>query len=305
MYKAEWLKGFVAVANFGSFSKAARQADLSTMALSKQVAALENLLKEPLFERSTRKIRLTELGREFLPKAQIILKQHQDLAEWVDGRQQSPAGVLRILAQESEILGMTITPWLGEFCRLYPDIKLEIDVSEKLVDIEKESFDIYWGMSEYLGRQFPGLRRRTIFNSVFGIYASPEYLAFYGKPKNIADLANHKMISYLYNQPNNMLIINVPNYKGTGLPAIEMSAPIKTVQGMLELAEQGLGLVNGAPDIPKYRQSITEGRIVPVLEDYWFRDLDAFVYYHQSKIEQPKVRVFIDFIMAKKDEWLL
>lgn len=303
MFKMELLKGFVAVATHSSFSKAAREADISPMAVSKQVAALEQQLKEPLFERSTRKVRLTELGLLFLPRAQKIINQQLDLSEWIDSRQQSPTGTLRVLAQESEILGMSVTPWVSQFCKKYPNIELEIDVSERLVEIDKEPFDIYWGMSEYLGRFSPGLKRRSIFKGSYGIYASPDYLNKYGTPKTISDLDQHRLISYLHNQPNNMLVVDIPDYVGQGLPFIEMNAPIKTVQGILELAEQGLGIINCVSVIPTYRESIKAGRIVPILQEFWLKDLESFIYFHQSKIDQPKVRAFIDFFLEKKDTW--
>ncbi|WP_051208413.1 LysR family transcriptional regulator [Saccharospirillum impatiens] len=298
MLKTEWLVSFRAVAGEGSFTRAAQQRQLSTMALSKHIAALERSLGESLFERTTRRVRLTEFGSDFLARAEQVLREQDNLAEWVSGRNKEPAGCLRVVGMEQP-LQATIIPFLAEFRRAYPNIDVEVDAVNALLDPTRHSFDVVWGVGRYLGDRFPGLVRRRLKRLITGIYASPEYLAQFGVPLHPADLAAHRVVPQLHDEPNDFLVVRGGAVEDGGFPHTRMEAPVRTSTGHLELCLQGLGLINASPDMPAVSQAVNAGRLVPVLESYWYDGLDSYYYIHQVRLRQPKVEAFTEFFMAR------
>ncbi len=304
MYKTETLQAFVSVADFQSFTGAANKHQQTPMAMSKQVSQLELTLGEALFIRTTRKVRLTEFGQAFYQRAADILQHHQALDDWVKSQDEQVSGNLTICAQHGDIYIETIFPWLDDFCHRYPDINLAFDVNESVIDIHQNQYDVYWGVADYLGQQFTGLKKRFLWRSQYGIYAAPSYLAKYGTPQSIAELADHKVVGYLHNKPNNVLVYKDPN-DNSDKPynVIELKSNVQSVAGLAELAVSGHGLINAAADQSKIKQYLKEGALLPVLENYWSNNTDVFIYYHQSKVQQKKIRAFIDFFIEKRNQW--
>jgi LysR family transcriptional activator of dmlA len=298
------LLAFVLVAKHSSFTLAAKAQRQTPMAMSKQVTQLENRLQEPLFERSTRKISLTEFGEEFLLRAQKILDQHDSLAHWLEARRGEFVGTLKVLAQDAQTYDETIFPWLAPFNRQYPDIKLVFEVKESLIDINHDAYDIYWGVSDYLGINHPGLKRRSLCKGRLGIFAAPSYLNTFGPPQTPDELQNHRIISHPKAQPANALAVNTKaNSSQQEMECMILEAPIKTVAGQSKLAVQGLGLINALEDNHDIKAYLANGELVPVLEQYWHNCAELYLYYQQVKLEQPKVRAFIDFFLANKKDW--
>jgi len=303
-FKTETLLAFVAVAKQQSFTGAAQIRNQTPMAMSKQIQNLEAQLKEPLFERSTRKVKLTQFGNEFLIQTNSILSQHEQLTNWLESRKGSISGKLKVVAQAPEIFQYTIFPWLAEFHQCYPDIELEFDIHDKAIDINQQCFDIYWGVSQYLGERHPGLKSRFLWESKYGIFASPSYLKRFGTPLTPADLTKHRVIGYLHNQPDNALVVNKEANQTPEQVNVELlAAPIKTVSGQIDLAVQGLGLINAADDHWGIKEHIENNRLVAVLPEYWWTSAQAFLYYQNVKSTQPKIRAFIDFFLTKQKLW--
>ncbi len=304
MFKTETLTAFVQVAKYGSFTAAANAQGQTPMALSKQVSQLESRLTEALFERSTRKVSLTEFGESFLQRAQQILAQHDSLDSWLEARKGKVAGTLKIVTQSVQTYDETVFLWLAEFHQLYPDIELEFDVQENMIDINNDAHDIYWGVSDYLGQQHPGLKCRSMWKADYGIFASPAYLDKYGTPDIPDDLQKHRMIGHPHAQPGNLLVVNkTPNSKQTEMEYQLLPSPIKSVASHSDLAVQGLGLINALVDNLDIKTYLASGQLVPVLQDYWYQNVEVYIYYQQVKFEQPKVRAFIDFFLSKRGEW--
>ena len=113
-------------------------------------------------------------------------------------------------------------------------------------------------------------------------------------------LAEHQVIGYLYNQPSNVLVLQ--DHTGEPIYATPQ-CQIKTVAGLVELAEAGLGLINAPADAEHIKRAMQQGTLAPVLQDYWWEDAEVYAYYHPSTPVQAKVRVFLDFFFAKREEW--
>lgn len=298
MLKTEWLQSFSDVAAAGSFTAAARQRQLSTMALSKHIAALESELGEALFERTTRRIRLTEFGSTFLARAGQVLREQEHLADWVAGRHSEPSGCIRVVGMEQP-LQATVIPFLAGFRRAFPKIDVEVDAVNELLDPTRHSFDVAWGVGQYLGDRFPGLVRRRLTRVINGIFASPEYLAQFGTPRHPQDLKDHRVVPQLHDEPNDFLIVSGGANDDGGIPHTRLRAPVRTSTGHLELCLQGLGLINAPPDLPQIDRAVQSGRLVPVLEAYWYDALDNYYYIHQVRVRQPKVEAFTDYFVAR------
>jgi LysR family transcriptional regulator, transcriptional activator for dmlA len=304
MFKTETLVAFRLVAKHRSFTLAANAQGQTPMAMSKQVSQLENRLGEALFERSTRNIKLTQFGEAFLHRVNKILEQHDSLALWLDSRQEKYSGTLKIVAQDVQIYDETIFPWIAEFHRLYPDIELVFEVQEQVIDINHDAYDIYWGVADYLGAKHPSLKRRSLWRSKLGIFAAPSYLTKYGTPSTPEDLHHHHMIGHPHQQPSNALVVNkTVNSNQQEMDCVLVKAPVKTVSGQANFAVQGLGLINALIDNHDIKTYLAEQQLVPVLEQYWYSCVEIYIYYHQVKLEQPKVRAFIDFFLAQRAHW--
>jgi len=304
MFKTETLIAFTLVAKHRSFTIAANVQNQTPMAMSKQVSQLELRLGEALFERSTRKIKLTQFGEEFLLLAQNILNQHDSLEQWLESRKGELSGSLRIVAQDDQIYDETIFPWLAEFHHMYPDIELIFEVQENVINIDKDPADIYWGIADYLGLKYPSLKRRSLWKSKLGIFASPDYLKKFGTPYSPDELKNHHMIGHPHQQPNNALVVNtIENSKQQEMEYVLLKAPVKTVSGQAQFAVQGIGLINALFDNHDIKDYLATKQLIPVLEQYWYSSVEIYIYYHYVKIEQPKVRAFIDFFLSKRKHW--
>jgi DNA-binding transcriptional LysR family regulator len=304
MFKTETLLAFVQVAKHGSFTGAAAAQGQTPMALSKQVSSLEKQLAEPLFERTTRKVKLTEFGQAFLLKAQAILGQHQALSGWLESRQGKVAGRLTLVTQGGQTYDETVFPYLAEFHQLYPELELVFDVKEQLIDIGQHQYDIYWGIGEYLGDNHPSLKRRALWQAPFGIFAAPAYLEKYGTPQTPQQLTHHRMIDHLQADKNGILVVNELADQPDGpMQYQQLSAPVQTVTSHTALAIAGLGLINALADNYDIKAAVEQGTLVPVLKPYWFSSVEIFIYYQQVKVEQPKVRAFIDFFLDKRVLW--
>lgn len=303
MFKVDALAVFISVADCQSFTDAANLHMQTPMAISKKVSALERELGEALFIRTTRKVKLSEFGDVFYEKAQTILNEHQALSEWLQHREDKVIGHLSVVAQHGDTYEETVYPWLNEFCQQYPELTISLDIQEGIIDLREHDYDIYWGVSDYLGEKFPGLVKRAFWQSVYGIFASPDYLKKYGVPKSPQDFGGHQVIGYLHNKPNNVLVYQDIENSVAGYSYVELDSRVQVVTNLTSLAEAGLGLINASADQKEITRALSKGTLVPVLEPYWAQSARAFVYYQQSKQQQKKVRAFIDFFYDKKIHW--
>lgn len=283
-------------------SRVAEAEAKTVMAISKVIGRLEAELNQALFIRTRRQLVLTEFGIGFKKKAEDFLEHYEELKDWGERHESTVRGELRVVCQSNEVITETIVPWLAEFCEQYPELGIAIDVKESLIDVIDDDFDVFWAVGPYLGQRYPGLKRRTLWSSPYGIYASPAYLKKIGTPETLADLEAHNVIGYLHNQPSNVLVAKGEN----GQPHyVTPHSQIKTVAGHIELAEAGLGLINAPATTQAIRDLVDDGHLCPVLEEYWWEGAEVYAYYHPSRPVQSKVRAFLDFFVAKREEWAL
>ena len=287
-----------AVARHGSFTRAASAAGLSTPALSQTVRALESQLGVRLFNRTTRRVALTEAGVQFLANIQPALAQIEAAFDALDASRDEPAGTLRINLPRvaSELLVM---PHLAEFMARYPQIKLELALDDGFADMVGEGFDAGIRLGESVA---PGMVAVPIGGPIrIVVVASPGYFQRHAPPVTPDDLAAHDCLCYRFATGG----VYRWEFARPGDPRrvfdvlTEGRFVTNDLRTMVSAAEQGAGLLHVIEDY--VRAPLDEGRLVRVLEP-WCPSFPGFYLYMAGRAQlPPKLRVFIDFLREKRE----
>ena len=180
---------FALIMETGSFARAAERAGLPKSTLSRRLTALEAKLGERLLTRSTRRLSITEFGERILEHAKRLLEETEAATDIAQHRQATPRGVLRV-SMPPDFVELDLTRLLLQYAAAYPEVRLELDLSPRRVDLLAERFDIAIRAASRLPDD-NALVARQLCQMHNGLYASPAYLARYGKPTTPADLTSH------------------------------------------------------------------------------------------------------------------
>jgi DNA-binding transcriptional LysR family regulator len=281
---------FAAVARAGSFSAAAHKLDMSTTAVSRHVADLERMLGVTLLHRTTRHVSPTEVGARYLPRAEAILGEIEQLNAEISAIDPTPRGKLKITAPPA-VGNEVIAPLVLDFVEAYPEIELEIDLTERLVDLVAEGFDaaIRAGpleSSSMIAHQIVEMR--------YLICASPSYLGRRGLPEQPDDISDHDCIYWRVAARGGAWSF-VKDGERVSVP-IRARLLISNFAAQREAALRGLGLA--ILPLLSIREDLETGRLVPVLPDYEVDRGALNLVRPPTPFEPPKLRVFIDFITA-------
>ena len=286
MDKLGALRAFVQAAETRSFVEAGRQLGLSASAIGKAIARLEEGLAIRLFHRNTRGMALTEEGAAYLDRGRKILSDLDDAEAGLRAGATSPSGMLRV---SLPIVGMLLMPAISSFMTAYPDIRLDIDFTERLVDVIEEGFDVVirtgeGGDSRLMSRRIGGFRH--------AIVASPAYLARRGTPVLPADLTAHACLLHRY--PNTGKFERWPiEIDGIAVdPPLAVRASASTIEPLVDMAEAGFGIAC-LPDFAVSR-AVETGTLTTVLDRYVGTRGVFKALWPSSRHVAPKVRVFVD-----------
>jgi DNA-binding transcriptional LysR family regulator len=183
---------FYTVAESGSFTKAGDVLGLSQSAVSRQIGALERELRAPLFHRHTRGLILTEQGELLWRAAREMTQRLERTRSQLSETREHPSGELKVTATRG-LGGHWLTPRLAEFLDLYPDIRVELILTDEELDLSMREADIAIRLRQ---PQQPDLIQRKLFTVHFHVYASPAYVKRFGEPKSYDDLDNHRILSF-------------------------------------------------------------------------------------------------------------
>ena len=284
------MKMYVAVVDGGSFAAAADKLEVSRAMVSKQVQKLEEHLGTRLLNRTTRRLSLTETGREFHERSIQILGD-VDEAERIAGRMtRMPQGVLRVaipLSYGQHRLGAI----LGGYTQAYPQVQLDISLSDRKVDLVEDGFDLAIRIgalpqSDLIARKIGGVR------SV--VCASPAYLERHGTPQTPADLADHACLGYTLTAGGADW-----RFEGADGPVVvPIAGPIRADNGdIIRLAAlAGAGVLFQ----PRFivGDDLDAGKLVRVLPDWQSAELGVYAVYPSRKHLSAKVRTFVEFLAA-------
>lgn len=186
------LQAFAAVVDSGSITAAAQALAQTVSAVSRTLNRLESKLGTTLLRRTTRRLELTEEGEALLVRARAILASVEDVEEQMALRHQQPAGRLRINAASPFMLH-AIVPLIGDFGRRYPQIELELNTNDQIIDLIEQRTDI----AIRIGRLADStLHARPLPSSRLRVLASPAYLQAHGEPRSVADLSAHRLLGF-------------------------------------------------------------------------------------------------------------
>ncbi|HJV94295.1 MAG TPA: LysR family transcriptional regulator [Azonexus sp.] len=180
---------FAHIMEAGSFSKAAERTGLPKSTLSRRITALEAKLGERLLTRSTRRLAITEFGERILDHAKRLLEETEAASAMALHRQGTPRGVLRV-SMPPDFRELDLTPLLLQYAASYPEVRLELDLSPRRVDLLAERFDLAVRAASRLPDDGT-LVARKLCEMANGLYASPAYLKRYGIPSSPPDLLDH------------------------------------------------------------------------------------------------------------------
>ena len=288
------LKVFHAAAEAGSFTHAGEHLRLSQSAVSRQVSALEQELGVSLFHRHARGLILTEQGDLLYRTAHdVFMKLEAARAKLTDSRER-PNGDLRVTTAPG--IGVNwLTPRLGEFIELYPDIRLTLIATDEELDLSMREADVAIRLGQ---PQQPDLIQRKLFSVRFHAYASPEYLKRRGTPRSVDDLDNHSILLLGGSVPkhlqNRAWLLNVGR---EGKPPRTPVLTINNVLGVLRACQQGFGIAM----LPDYL--VEDSGLVQLFADADSIALDAFFLYPEELKSVARVQVFRDFLVAKAQRW--
>ncbi|PJL43872.1 LysR family transcriptional regulator [Stenotrophomonas maltophilia] len=286
------LESFVRSAESGSFSAAARRLALTPAAVSRNVAMLERNLGVRLFQRSTRKLTLTEAGESFLTAIGGNLESLQNAIAAVSAEDGQPAGVLKISLAPT--FGMShLLPLLPEFLQRYPRIRPEWHFENRAVDLIAEGYDAAIGGGFELA---PGVVARTLAPAHIIAVASPAYLARHTLPADPSGLIELDGVVMRSLSSGRIRTWNMRNAQGDEVAAVMREAVVVNDPAALRAsARLGLGVAMLAvADVLPWLES---GELVRVLPRWW-ADAGAISLYYASRDLLPgKTRVFIDFVI--------
>jgi len=284
---------FNEVINAGSFTKAADTSGHSTSYISKEINKLEERLGIRLMNRTTRSISLTPEGKLYYEQCQQIINDAEQAEYALSGRQMEPQGQLKISCPSSFGLSR-LRPIMAKFMAKYPQVSLNVDLSDRKVDVVADGFDVVIRATTQLDDSSLVCRRFMTSKGV--TIASPEYLKEFGTPAHPSELIHHKTIAYSnLKQPNNWVYhskdgeevsVGLNSHVMTNSPELE-----------LELCRNGQGITR----MPLFNLSdeLETGRLVTLFDDFAPLKINVFLVYASRKHMSAKVRVFIDFVMAE------
>ncbi|MCL2894014.1 LysR substrate-binding domain-containing protein [Brenneria tiliae] len=284
------LVAFVRAAQSQSFVAAAERIGISASAVGKSVARLEEKLNVRLFNRSTRRISLTDEGQLFFERCQHIVTQLEEAEQELVRISAVPRGKLRITAPA--IGYRMLLPHLPEFRQRYPEVELDLDFSDRMVDIINEGFDIAIRSGELISSQMMS-RRLGPFR--FVIVGSPAYFAGRPPPQTPQALQHHACLRYRFPNNGHWQEWDIDDVSPVALP---LALSSNNLESLLQAALQGLGIAY----VPEFivRDYLASGELISVLAPY-LKDAGKFsVVWPSSRHMLPKVRVFIDFLSEKQ-----
>lgn len=282
---------FVLAAETRSFSEAGRKLGVSSSAVGKSVSRLEDRLGVRLFHRSTRTITLTAEGDMFLERCRRILSEVEAAELELSETHQVPRGRLRIsLPLARKLVMSTLIDFMGS----YPDIELDVDFSDRLVDVIEEGFDVVMRTGQATDSR---LMSRTLGSYRLLLVASPAYLQSRGTPKTPADLTRHACLQHRV--PTAGTLERWPLKTDDGVPewVLPTTMVCNTSAALLDVAVAGLG-VACLPDF-MVRNALDQGQLVEVLGAHIEHEGTFRLLWPSSKYLSPKIRVFIDFMVQR------
>jgi len=294
MSKLRQMEVFIAVVEAGSFADAASQLGLSAVMVGRHIQSLEKALNTKLIQRTTRRQSITGEGRLFYEEARLAMEQVKYAFNRVEAASAEPSGLLRISAPMT--LGVSLVgPLVAEFMGAYPDVQVELILSNEVVDLYETSFDLAFRISELievnlLSRALPPYR--------MVICAAPRYLARWQEPRTPEELHQHRILSHT--SWNNRFAWPLKN--GDSDVPWPDRAVLRSNDGqvLLQAAIAGEGILM-QPDF-LVCAALLSGELVPIMDAYVPPPKPVQMVYPRAKKSLPKLNAFVEFVVRRLGE---
>ncbi|MGQ0699737.1 MAG: LysR family transcriptional regulator [Panacagrimonas sp.] len=287
---------FARVVEANGFAAAAKRLGVTTSVASKHVAKLEKSLGARLLNRSTRKLSLTEAGCAFYAHCARLVEELEASDQAIAETESELRGQLRVSAPPS-MVAMHVAPALAEFRRRYPQLELEFDLSNRVVDFSEDGFDLALRVTR---QPAPELIARALAPLKMVVVASPEYLRERGTPLAPADLTQHECLLFSLDQEPQ--IWSFASREGQQVRvAVKGSFRSNVMEPLLQMTRRGLGIVQ----LPSFMtgQDVQHGRLVHLLADWrGYEGAQIFAVWPQHRRESRKVRLFVEFLAERFGE---
>ena len=288
-------KAFATVAQHGSFVRASEQLGLTPSAMSQTIRTLERRLGVRLLHRTTRRVSLTDAGARLLARLQPAFQELDAAAEEVETLKQRPSGTLRIVTPRIAYVDH-LEPILAGFHRAYPEIVLDITISDSITDIVALGFDLGIRLGELLEEEVVAVRLGGTIRQL--AVASPDYLAQHGTPTQPEELHRHTCINW---RQDGSLTLYRWEFEKDGQElsvAVNGALTLNDRELAVAAAVQGLGIAFWAEH--RLRPLLASGKLVPLLEDYSPRFPGFFAYHRKQRLMPLSLRVLLDALRERQ-----
>ena len=291
MDRLEAMSVIIAVTEAGSFSAASRRLGTPVATVSRKVAELEARLKAQLFQRSSRRVTLTDAGRSYIDACKRIIEQVDDAEREVSGEYRIPKGGLAVTSPWG--LGHThLLPLAIEFLTAYPEIALRLMLTDRVVDTVAENIDVAIRIGTLRDSSMIATRIGSIRVVVCG---SPSYLTARGSPKELSDLRNHDCITiddvasppgWKFGKGNRQIVV-----------PIQSRLTVNTSEAAVLAAVEGVGLAR----VMSYKMDAARraGTLAVVLDKFEPEPLPAHIFYAERKPVPLKLRAFLNWMTPR------
>lgn len=283
---------FVQVAEQSSLSKAAQALGISSASASRHLAALEERLGVRLVERTTRRLWLTDAGREYHRRCVELLAEMDEVDAEIGAATLDPSGLLRVTSSVSFAM-LHIAPALPGFLERYPRIRVQVVAANRYPDFIEAGIDVAIRTREH--ESDSGITMRTLARTCLVTAAAPAYVAQHGAPRVPEDLRAHRMLVYnLLSDPHTLRF-----RRGQEARTVRISSVLDSNEGQVinEAALAGLGIITQ----PLYmlHRDFEAGRLVPLLTDWELPPLTISLAYQSRRHQPAKVRAFTQYMVDR------
>lgn len=294
MDRFDAMQAFVRVVETGSFTRAADTLHMSKTTVTQLVQQLEARLRVKLLNRTTRKVSLTADGAAYHERAMRLLTDLEEVENSVSSAAVSPRGRLRVDVP-SPWARMVLIPSLPSFHARYPEIQIDLGVSDRVIDLIDESVDCVVRGGELTDHS---LAARRLGDLAMGVFASPAYLDRAGVPSHPGDLesTHHRIVGFRWARTGKAL----PYDMSRGDERVEIHGrhvlSVDDGNAYLEAGIAGMGILW----LPQYmaRRSVAQGELVPLFQDWQLNPMPMYVAYLPHRYPSTKLRAFIDWVVA-------
>lgn len=289
---------FCYVAELRSFSRAAEHLGITAPLVSRQISALEKHLGIRLFNRSTRKVELSEAGERYFPRALGLIEQLEQLESDVGDLGRRPGGLLRV-SVPMDFGRLFLGQAFREFLSLFPDIRLQVLYEDRHVQLIDEHVDVVIRIGEL---KSSSMVSRHLGEACIGCYASPDYLQIHGEPTTPESLETHQLLDYSLSNTSRHWRFDV---NGSAIEtAHRWCFSANNGRSLAEMASLGLGILR----VPEFlvQDYINDHRLLEVLADYRSDPLEISLLYLQRKFKPVKITALADFLVqwfTRQRDW--